>query len=137
MKPPPLAAHQTAGDSIKPKFEMETLVGYLLTIGVILSMALIVAGLIWQWLSLHNLQLNYTLSGVNLLGFAVSDFHQLVAGAIGPRLLLNSGIIVLLLTPYFRVLASMVYFAAVERNLKYTLFTGFVLTVLTYSLFLH
>jgi uncharacterized membrane protein len=40
-------------------------------------------------------------------------------------------------TPYLRVAASAVYFALVERNLKYTLFTLFVFAVLTYSLFLR
>ena len=39
--------------------------------------------------------------------------------------------------PQVRVLASMLYFAFVERNGKYTLFTGFVFSVLTYSLFLR
>jgi len=43
----------------------------------------------------------------------------------------------LLLTPYARVLASMLYFALVERNRKYTAFTTFVLLTLTYSLFLR
>jgi uncharacterized membrane protein len=41
-----------------------------------------------------------------------------------------------MLTPYIRVLASLLYFAFVERNRKYTVFTGFVFAVLTYSLFL-
>jgi hypothetical protein len=35
------------------------------------------------------------------------------------------------------VLASMLYFALVERNGKYTAFTAFVLLTLTYSLFLR
>jgi uncharacterized membrane protein len=61
----------------------------------------------------------------------------LISGDIRSRLFINSGIVVLLLTPYVRVLASMLYFAAVEHNLKYTLFTGFVFSVLTYSLFLR
>ena len=39
-----------------------------------------------------------------------------------------------MLTPYVRVLASMLYFMLVERNLKYGLFTAFVLAMLTYSL---
>ena len=42
----------------------------------------------------------------------------------------------LLLTPYVRVLASLLYFAFAARNWKYALFTGFVLAVLSYSLFL-
>jgi uncharacterized membrane protein len=47
------------------------------------------------------------------------------------------GIGVLMLTPFVRVLASVFYFAFVEHNWKYTLFTAFVLSVLTYSLFLR
>jgi len=67
----------------------------------------------------------------------VTDFRQLAAGAWRPRLLVNLGLVVLLLTPYARVLASMLYFALVERNRKYTAFTTFVLLTLTYSLFLR
>jgi uncharacterized membrane protein len=42
-----------------------------------------------------------------------------------------------MLTPYLRVVASVVYFMAGLRNWKYAVFTGFVLAVLTYSLFLR
>ena len=61
----------------------------------------------------------------------------MAAGQLQPRLLINLGIALLMLTPYVRVLASTFYFALAERNPKYTLFTGFVLAVLTYSLFLR
>ena len=54
-----------------------------------------------------------------------------------PRVMVNMGMAVLMLTPFVRVLASVFYFALVERNWKYTLFTGFVLGVLTYTLFLR
>jgi uncharacterized membrane protein len=54
-----------------------------------------------------------------------------------PRLLISLGIVALLLTPYLRVLASMLFFAVVEHNWKYTAFTAFVLIVLTYSLVLR
>ena len=47
------------------------------------------------------------------------------------------GIYVLLATPYVRVLASFLFFAFKERNIKYTIFTGLVLAVLTYSLLLR
>jgi uncharacterized membrane protein len=128
MKSPSLTSEKPlAGSGSKSKFEMETLVGYLLMIGVLLSMLLTVAGLVWHWLSANNLQLNYTLSGINLLKLTGEQFYLLFAGAIGPKILINIGIIVLLLTP----------FAAVERNLKYTIFTAFVFAVLTYSLFIH
>ena len=42
-----------------------------------------------------------------------------------------------MLTPYVRVLVSILYFAFSERNWKYALFTGFVFSVLTFSLFLR
>jgi Kef-type K+ transport system membrane component KefB len=44
---------------------------------------------------------------------------------------------ILMLTPFFRVAASVFYFMIALKNWKYTLFTGFVLAVLTYSLFLR
>ena len=44
---------------------------------------------------------------------------------------ISLGIAALLLTPYLRVLVSSGYFAFVERDLKYTLFTTFVFAVLT------
>jgi uncharacterized membrane protein len=43
-------------------------------------------------------------------------------------------VVILLLTPYLRVLASVVFFAAIEHDSKYTTFTGLVFAVLTYSL---
>jgi uncharacterized membrane protein len=49
----------------------------------------------------------------------------------------NIGIAVLMITLFLRVLVSMVYFFFVLRNWKYTLFTLFVLLVLTRSLFLR
>ena len=52
-----------------------------------------------------------------------------------PRMLVNLGIAALMLTPYVRVLMSMLYFALVERNRKYAVFTAFVLAMLTYGLF--
>jgi uncharacterized membrane protein len=116
---------------------METMVGYLLLGGVVLSIALTVSGLTWSWRSTGALGLDYRLADMNLFQFLAQDLRQLGAGVWGPRLLVNLGIAALLLTPYFRVLASMVFFALVERNWKYTLFTGFVFAVLTYSLFLR
>jgi uncharacterized membrane protein len=58
-------------------------------------------------------------------------------GHIRPRLLVNFGLAILLLTPYVRVVASFFYFAFIENNAKYAVFTSIVLGVLTYSLFGH
>ena len=42
-----------------------------------------------------------------------------------------------MLTPFVRVLASMFYFIIALKNWKYTVFTGIVLGVLTFSLFIR
>ena len=78
-----------------------------------------------------------SIAGMNLFEFMLTDIQQAAADAVRPRLLVNLGIAALMLTPYVRVLASMLYFAFVEHNGKCTLFTGFVFSVLTYSLFLR
>lgn len=117
--------------------DMETLVGYILLTGVLLSAALLSAGLVWHWARWGNLRFEHSIVGMNFFEFILTTLHQIASQAIRPRLILNMGIGVLMLTPFVRVLASVFYFAFVERNWKYTLFTGFVLCVLTYSLFLR
>ncbi len=132
------AASVPAKDQKRPQpFDMEVLIGYVLLIGVVLSMILIAFGLAWRWLSTGNLTLDYSISGVNLFGFVMQDQSLLFQGAFRPRLFVNLGIAVLMLTPFVRVLASVLYFAIAAHNWKYTVFTAFVLSVLTYSLFLR
>jgi uncharacterized membrane protein len=114
---------------------MGMLVGYVLLAGVVTSLALVGVGVVWHWAATGDPRLDYALPGTNVVQLLVADAQQLVAGAVRPRLLINVGLAVLMLTPYLRVLASALYFAVVERNAKYTLFTGFVLAVLTVSLF--
>jgi len=118
-------------------FDMEILIGYILLGGVLLSVALIVIGFVWRWVRSGNLQFQYTVAGMNFFEFVLSSFRQMASHELRPRVLVNMGIAVLMLTPFVRVLASVFYFALVDRNWKYTLFTGFVLSVLTYSLFLR
>jgi len=112
-------------------------VGGILLVGVLSSMVLLSTGLAWHWTRSGNTVLDYSLAGTTVFQFVLSDFEALTPEALRPRVLVNLGIAVLLLTPYVRVLASMLYFGLVERNLKYTVFTAFVLLVLSYSLFLR
>lgn len=112
----------------------DLIVGYTLLAGVLLSLGLIVVGLAWHWALYRTWQLDYVLPTTSVAGFVVADLAAMAGGSFRPRFLVNSGIAVLLLTPYVRVLLSMLYFLLVERNLKYTLFTAFVLATLTYSL---
>ncbi len=118
-------------------FDMESLVGYILLAGVLLSVALLAIGFVWRWVRVGNLRFEHSIVGMNFFEFILSTLRQMASHALRPRLFLNMGIGVLMLTPFVRVLASVFYFAFVEHNWKYTLFTGFVLSVLTYSLFLR
>jgi hypothetical protein len=56
--------------------------------------------------------------------------------AVFHRLPHTPGIVILLLTPYLRVVFSVLYFSF-EKDYKYALITLFVLIVLTLSLTLH
>jgi uncharacterized membrane protein len=126
-----------AKDKSREGFNMDLLVGYVLAGGVITSMVLIAAGIIWHWATTGSLGLEYRLGGMSFFQFVLSDVRAVVQTGFGPRRMINLGIAVLMLTPYVRVASSMVYFGVIEHNWKYTIFTGFVLSVLTYSLFLR
>jgi len=127
--------------SKRPNFsrgmDMEWLVGWLLTAGIGLSAVFLIAAVMWRWAATGGPDLRYDIAGENLFEFWKNDIRQVTAGAFRPRLLANIGIAILLVTPYLRVAASMLYFAFAERNWKYTAFTGLVLAMLTYSLFLR
>ena len=116
---------------------MDEWVGYILLCGVLLSMALITIGLAWRYAKTGDVASDYRISGMNMADFALAEFRLARAGAIRPRLFINLGIVILMLTPFFRVLVSVIYFMFALKNWKYTLFTAFVLAVLTYSLFLR
>lgn len=116
---------------------MDLLLGYLLLGGVLLSMALIVAGLIWRFLRVEHFTLDHQLSGMNLFQFLAEEIRIGLSGQLRPRTLVDGGIAVLMLTPYIRVLASMFYFMVGLKNWKYTVFTAVVLGVLTFSLFIR
>jgi uncharacterized membrane protein len=119
------------------RFDMEILIGYILLGGVLISAVLLAIGLIWHWARWRNLRFEHSIVGMNFFEFILSTLRQVSSHAIRPRFILNMGIGILMLTPFVRVLASLFYFALKERNWKYTLFTGFVFCVLTYSLFLR
>lgn len=117
--------------------DMDLLVGYILLVGVLLSLLLILVALVWKWSLTGTVDFDYNLSGLNFFQLATREVRLAAAGALNPRLMLSLGILVLMMTPFIRVLVSMVYFIVALRNWKYTLFTAFVLVMLTYSLFLR
>ena len=123
-----------SSDQHRPKgsstFEVETLVGSILFVGVTISSALLIVGLVWHWMTTGHFDLDYP----SFAQFLLIDLHQLFSNALQPRSLINLGLAILMVTPYVRVFASIVYFAFIERNWKYSVFTSFVFAVLTYSL---
>ena len=116
---------------------MDVLVSYVLLTGVVTSVILVVLGLAWHWLNTGQLGVDYRISGMNLFEFVIDDLRQVTSAEVRPRLLVSHGIAALMLTPFVRVLASLLFFAFAEHNRKYVVFTGFVLSVLTFSLFLR
>ena len=120
----------------RSRVDIEMLVGLILLVGLLASVALILSGLVWNWRATGNLRLDYSMGGMNLFRFTLNELRLLTRGTVSPRMVISLGITVLLLTPYVRVLASMLYFAIAEHDIKYSCFTGFVLVILSYSLFL-
>ncbi len=118
-------------------FDIEPLISAIMVRGIQLSTSLVIVSLL-----LHRLMKSHGQFGSRLIqassipSLIVKDAQRLVGCSGGwPRLLLDVGIAVLLLTPYLRVLASLMYFTWVERNRTLMLFTGFVLTMLTVIMF--
>ncbi|MGH9737611.1 MAG: DUF1634 domain-containing protein [Candidatus Acidiferrales bacterium] len=131
------AATASSLGETKREFDMDAVVGYILLIGVLISLVLVAAALIWRSINTGTLSFDYKITGLNLFQLVLEEGKLAAKGALRPRLLLSLGIAMLMLTPYIRVLASMVYFIAALKNWKYSIFTAIVLLTLTYSLFLR
>jgi len=111
-----------------------TELSYILIAGVAISLVLEVTGLLIYYSQTGSLAFDYSnqweLTGSNFFSYLGSLFSNLGAG---PIQLMALGIVVLMLTPYVRVIASAIHFL-ITKNGKYLAFTVFVLTVLTLSL---
>ena len=118
-----------------PVPRMDRLVGMILGGGVALSISCIGAGLLWQLASTGHARFDHSFPRTHFAKFAAGEVMAVVREGFTPGRLLDMGILVLLLTPYLRVILSMLYFSFVERNATYSLITGFVGAILTYSLF--
>jgi uncharacterized membrane protein len=118
---------------------LETVISYLLIVGVLVSLLLEITGAALYYGTYHNLAISssdaFKLQGRDFFSF----IYKLVSGGVSGGVsiqLITAGIVVLLLTPFLRVVFSMLFFAW-EKNYKFTLITLFVLVVLTISLTLH
>ncbi|MCX6003301.1 MAG: DUF1634 domain-containing protein [Chloroflexi bacterium] len=120
----------------EPKFEKA--IGYLLIIGVIISLLLEIVGVVILYRSYGNLNIsqdaNMYIKGRDFFSFIYQQITE--KHTTNAILFMTAGIIVLILTPYVRVIASVFYFAW-QRNIRYVLVTLFVLVVVTLSLAFH
>ena len=115
--------------------DMEHLVGAILGSGTVLSFGLVIAGLMLRAAIGGPVGIEEPLYGTNVLQFILADLHRL-SPQLWPVVLTHLGVAVLLVSPYVRVLVSLLSFAFLERSWSHTLLTGSVLTLLTYILFL-
>ncbi|MHB9094372.1 MAG: DUF1634 domain-containing protein [Eubacteriales bacterium] len=107
----------------------EKIIVNILRLGSGLSVVLMAAG-IGLFLARGNFGL-----GIPHVGFM--GFRRALTGSLvlEPEPLMSLGIIVLLLTPFFRVVGALVTFLLVEKDYKYALISLGVLVILTVSFF--
>jgi uncharacterized membrane protein len=118
---------------------LETIVSYLLIVGVVVSVILEAIGITLYYGTYGNVQVSQNqavfISGKNFFAFIIYQTQHLL-GSQNALLFMTLGLIILILTPYVRAITSVIYFAW-EKHYKYVLITLFVLVVLTISLALH
>lgn len=111
-------------------------IGWVLRAGVIVSLVLESAGILLNYLqtgdSTLELSSRWLASGGPFFGFASSTISSVIAG-VTPVGLTALGVIVLLLTPYARIIAAVVYYA-IERDWKYVSITLIVFSLVTFGL---
>ncbi len=117
-------------------FEMEPFIASVLRGGVLLSTGLILIGIVWHRVETGQLHFHDLLQGTNVFQFVLADLRHVTSAGLRPFLLTHLGIAVLMVTPYARVAAALLYFTCVERNRMHSILTGCVLALLTYILFL-
>jgi uncharacterized membrane protein len=129
----------TSQDLGSGETKLETIVSYLLMIGVNCSVMLEVLGITLYYSTYGNVQISQNqtvfISGQNFFAFIIDQMQHLF-GSENAILFMTLGIVILILVPYIRVITSVIYFGW-EKNRKYVLITLFVLIVLTVSLALH
>lgn len=119
--------------------KLETVVSYILIIGVVISVLLEITGIALFYEAYGNLQVSQSkavfITGQDFFAFIYNQIQHLLVSQ-NALWFMTIGLIILILTPYIRAITSVVYFAW-EKNRNYVLITLFVLIVLTVSLALH
>ncbi len=118
---------------------LETIISYILIIGVVATVVFEVIGITLFFGAYGNLQISQDrsvfISGQNFFAFIINQVQNLFVSQNAVSFI-TLGLIILILTPYVRAITSALYFAW-EKHYKYVLITLIVLIVLTASLALH
>jgi|GEM_PF-980717 len=119
--------HREGSEKLQDTVIVNRIVGRILYLGSVVSILLMAAGLVL-----------YLLKSAPGEGERILGFRQALAGAwaFEPLALMNLGIIVLLLTPFLRVIGAFLSFLLVEKDFTYALISLGVLIILTVSLIL-
>ena len=118
---------------------LEVILSYILIVGVVISLLLMITGIIILYLDTGNLNVSRDQSmfihGKNFFSFVFEQLKEQKSQ--NPAIsFIIIGTIVLMLTPFIRVVASLIYFAWV-KDLKYVFITLIVLSILSISLSIH
>ncbi len=119
---------------------LQTGISWILRVGVLISVVFEVSGLLLDYAQTGSASLClsgpscdvWRVAGGNFFDFAYSSVGSALVG-LRPVDLVSLGIVSLMFTPYFRVVAAVVYYA-VERDWKYVLITSFVTALITTAL---
>jgi uncharacterized membrane protein len=119
---------------------LEKTISYILMLGVAVSVGVESIGILNYYYMNGNLEITFqpdlALKGTNIFSYAETTIFRLLSGAWTPFSFLGLGVVILLMTPYLRVWASVLYFCLV-KNIKYVFITGIVLVILTASMLAH
>jgi uncharacterized membrane protein len=118
---------------------LETAISWLLITGVMVSLVLEITGIVMYYHAYHQVGISQDpsvfIQGKNFFTF-IYDRLRSGQGSSAAARIMTAGIVILILTPYIRVIVSVYYFSR-EKNFKYVLITLFVLIVLTVTLIKH
>jgi uncharacterized membrane protein len=119
---------------------LERVISYILMVGVAVSVVVELVGMVNYYYMNGNLEITFqpglALKGTNIFSYAGATIFELFTGGWTPYSFLGLGVVLLLMTPYVRVWASVIYFSLV-KNIKYVFITGIVLVILTASMLAH
>ena len=117
-------------------------ISYILVVGIILSLLTISLGLLLYYITTGKTSPHFTpkwqIGGTDFFTYTRNLISYFTASYFAPNriTIMSLGIVLLIITPFIRVIASVIFFGY-KRNFKYFLITSFVLIALTLSLVTH